>query len=103
MATVDRVDTPMMVNRVARSFSGWWGSAAEIAIAAEAPQIAVAPPDSRPNFGSKPIRLAAKIEAKMVSVTTATTSATGCQPSAGNFSQSDSKAKQRDAQSEHGP
>ncbi len=79
---VDRVDTPMMVKPVARSFSACGGSAAEIAIAAEAPQIAVAPPESRPNSGLKPIARAAQIDAKMVSVTAATTSATGCQPSA---------------------
>src|SRR4249920_2607418 len=82
MASVDRVETPMMVKLVARSFFGSAGNAAEIAAAAEAPQIAVAPPDSRPNSGLKPIALAAQIEARIVNATTAMTSTTGCQPSA---------------------
>src|SRR4029453_8794035 len=80
IATVDSVETPMMVKPVARSFLGSAGSAAEIAAAADAPQIAVAPPDSSPNSALKPIAFAAQIEARMVSVTTATTSTAGCQP-----------------------
>ncbi len=49
MTTVDRAETPTTVKSVARSLSGCGGSAAARASAAEAPQIAVAPPLSRPN------------------------------------------------------
>ena len=55
MATVDSAETPTTVKSVARSFSGCAGSAAASASAAEAPQIAVAPPLSRPNRLWKPI------------------------------------------------
>ena len=69
------------MNSVARSFSGWFGSAAASASAAEAPQIAVAPPLSRPNRLWKPISLATAIDAPIVSTTAITTMASGCQPS----------------------
>ncbi|MNI48717.1 hypothetical protein D3C81_1666800 [compost metagenome] len=49
MAIVDSAETPITVNNVARSFCGWFGSAAANANAAEAPQIAVAPPVNMPN------------------------------------------------------
>ncbi|MNF79894.1 hypothetical protein D3C84_621240 [compost metagenome] len=49
IAMVESAETPMTVNNVARSFCGWLGSAAASANAAEAPQIAVAPPVSMPN------------------------------------------------------
>ena len=44
MAKVDRAETPITVNKVAFSFWAWLGNAADNANAAEAPQIAVAPP-----------------------------------------------------------
>src|SRR4030095_6648666 len=53
IAKVESVDTPMIVNSVLRSFCGSGGRAAEIAAAADAPQIAVAPPVSRPHPASK--------------------------------------------------
>ena len=79
---VDSAEMPTTVNKVARSFSGWGGSAAASASAADAPQIAVAPPLSRPNRMLKPISRATTIDAPIVSVTDSTTSNTGCQPSA---------------------
>ena len=51
MAMVDSADTPITVNSVARSLHGCAGSAEDRASAAEAPQIAVAPPESMPNSG----------------------------------------------------
>ncbi|MDT4881218.1 hypothetical protein FQZ97_1170520 [compost metagenome] len=65
---------------MARSFCGWLGSAAASARAAEAPQIAVAPPVSMPNRRWKPRALAATTETRMVTTTRVTTSATGFQP-----------------------
>ncbi|MDF2467169.1 MAG: hypothetical protein K0Q43_5404 [Ramlibacter sp.] len=44
----------MTVKSVALSFIGWFGRAAASASAAEAPQIAVAPPVSRPNSPRNP-------------------------------------------------
>ena len=79
------------------------GSAAEIAIAADAPQIAVAPPDSRPNSGLKPIAFAAQIETRMVSVTTADDERDRLPAQRGNLPQGDAEAEQRDAKAEHGP
>ncbi|MNE37078.1 hypothetical protein D3C80_1309160 [compost metagenome] len=78
---VDSADTPITVNRVARSFCGWLGSAAASASAAEAPQMAVAPPVSMPNRRWKPSALAATTDTLMVTATRITTSATGFQPS----------------------
>lgn len=72
----------MMVKLSARSRSGCGGSAAASAIAAEAPQIAVAPPESTPKAARKPISRAAATEMRIVAATEATTPATGCQPSA---------------------
>ena len=69
------------MNSVARSFIGWFGSAAASAIAADAPQIAVAPPLSRPNKVWKPSSRAASIDTAIVSATVSTTIAIGCQPS----------------------
>src|SRR5918994_2955096 len=81
MATVERIETPTTVNRVAYSFRGWLGRAAEMAIAAEAPQIAVAPPDRTPKRGSNPIHRAASVDAPIVNATAPTTSRSGLQPS----------------------
>ena len=75
MLDVDSVDTPMMVNPVSRSLRSSGGNAADTAIAAEAPQMAVAPPVSRPNSVLKPIARATHTDTNMVRVTTATTSA----------------------------
>jgi hypothetical protein len=69
------------VKSVARSFNGWAGSAAARASAAEAPQIAVAPPLSRPNSDWKPISLASSIDTLIVRTTETTTIPTGPQPS----------------------
>ncbi|MCY1364381.1 hypothetical protein D9M69_511810 [compost metagenome] len=80
--SVDSADTPTTVNSVARSFSGCGGSAAASASAAEAPQIAVAPPLSRPNSTLKPISRATTIDTPMVSASDTATSSTGRQPSA---------------------
>ena len=82
MASVESALTPITVNSVARSFCGCAGSAAASARAAEAPQIAVAPPVSRPNKGWKPMARATIIASPMVSATDSTTSRNGCQPSA---------------------
>ena len=49
MAMVDSAETPITVNNVAFSFCGWFGKATDKASAAEAPQMAVAPPVSIPN------------------------------------------------------
>ncbi|MNF93396.1 hypothetical protein D3C84_760690 [compost metagenome] len=70
----------MTVNSVARSFFSWLGNAAARARAAEAPQMAVAPPVSRPNKVLKPMARAATMDTRMVTTTSATTMATGCQP-----------------------
>ncbi|MCY1411082.1 hypothetical protein D9M71_264640 [compost metagenome] len=70
------------MNSVAFSFCPWLGSAADSASAAEAPQIAVAPPESRPNSLLKPMARAATIDTRMVTLTSTTTIATGCQPRA---------------------
>ena len=78
MAMVDSAETPITVNNVARSLPGWAGSAAESANAAEAPQMAVAPPLSSPNSTLKPIALATAMEIRIVIATEPTTSATGC-------------------------
>ncbi|MCY1177158.1 hypothetical protein D9M73_174550 [compost metagenome] len=72
----------MTVNSVARSFFSWLGSAAARARAAEAPQIAVAPPVSRPNKVLKPIARAATMDTRIVTTTSVTTITTGCQPRA---------------------
>ncbi|MNE38589.1 hypothetical protein D3C80_1324930 [compost metagenome] len=56
------------------------GSAAARANAAEAPQMAVAPPVSMPKRRLKPKSLAARTETAMVTTTTITTKATGFQP-----------------------
>ena len=82
MASVDRADTPITVNRVARSLPGCDGRAAASAMAAEAPQIAVAPPVSSPKRVLKPMARAASIATTMVMTTEATTITTGCHPSA---------------------
>ncbi len=67
---------------VARSFSGCAGSAAARASAADAPQIAVAPPLSSPNSDWNPISRASSIETPIVSTTETMTIPTGPQPSA---------------------
>src|SRR5690606_29703935 len=82
MAMVESADTPMTVNKVAFSFCGWLGSAAESANAAEAPQIAVAPPVSMPNKRWKPISLATTTDTEMVTIIKVSTSTIGCQPNA---------------------
>ena len=82
MAMVDSAETPITVNSVALSLAGCDGSAAESASAAEAPQIAVAPPLSRPYIVLKPIIRATAIDTRMVITTEPTTSRTGCQPRA---------------------
>ncbi len=69
------------MNSVARSLPGCAGKAAASANAAEAPQMAVAPPVSRPNKGWKPSARAASIDTAIVMATETTTSATGCHPS----------------------
>jgi hypothetical protein len=82
MVTVDRHETPTIVKSVARSFKGWLGSDADSAKAAEAPQIAVAPPVNKPNLPRKPRSRAAIIATEIVRATETTTSRIGCQPSA---------------------
>ena len=82
IAIVDSALTPMIVKLSALSRCGCGGIAAASAIAAEAPQIAVAPPESTPKAVRKPISRAATIEMPIVSATEATTPSTGCQPSA---------------------
>ena len=72
----------MIVKSVACSFLSCAGKAAESASAADAPQIAVAPPERKPNRGLNPIALAITIETPIVSATITTTISTGCQPSA---------------------
>src|SRR5690349_3734182 len=81
MDTVDRTLTPITVKLVARSRFGWGGIAAASASAADAPQIAVAPPERRPNWLDRPSRRAATIDTAIVIPTEATMPATGCQPS----------------------
>src|SRR4030095_33399 len=80
MTRVDRVDTPTTVNRVADSFLGCGGRAADIAIAADAPQMAVAPPDRTPKRRLKPNKRATGTDTRIVSDTAAITSSTGPQP-----------------------
>ncbi len=82
MASVDSTLTPITVKLSAFSRWGCGGMAAASASAADAPQIAVAPPESRPKVLRKPSMRATPIEIRMVSATETTTPATGCQPSA---------------------
>ncbi|MCY1197889.1 hypothetical protein D9M72_92580 [compost metagenome] len=82
MAKVDRAETPITVNKVAFSFWAWLGNAADNANAAEAPQIAVAPPVNIPKSRLKPSTLAETIETEIVTATSVITKATGCQPKA---------------------
>ena len=49
MASVDSTVTPTTAIRVKRSFSRVCGSTEAMAIAADAPQIPTAPPDSKPS------------------------------------------------------
>ncbi|MCY1543660.1 hypothetical protein D9M68_794860 [compost metagenome] len=60
--------------------------AADRASAADAPQMATAPPVSRPKNIWKPINRASTMPTAMVSATASTTMATGCQPSASTWS-----------------
>ena len=82
MASVEKAETPITVNSVACSFFSCGGSAAESASAAEAPQIAVAPPDRNPNSGLNPMMRASRTEIRIVPAVSATTIRTGGQPSA---------------------
>ncbi len=91
---------PPRPESVARSFIGWFGSAAASAIAAEAPQIAVAPPLSRPNRVWKPISRAASIDTPIVSATVSTTIAIGCQPRSAIWPSVMRKPEQRDAEAQ---
>ena len=70
------------MNSVARSFERMRGQRRDSARAAEAPQIAVAPPVSRPNILWKPSSRAAASSTAIVRATETTTISTGCQPSA---------------------
>src|SRR4029453_16146697 len=80
MTRVDSVDTPTTVNRVADSFLGCGGRAADIAIAADAPQMAVAPPDRIPKRGSKQNQQATGRATGILSETAAITTSTAPQP-----------------------
>ena len=82
MTSVDSALTPMTVNSVARSFSGCCGRAADSASAADAPQMATAPPVSSPKKPRKPSASAAITPTPMVASTEPSTSSTGGQPSA---------------------
>ena len=81
MATVDSAETPITVNRVARSFCGWAGKVADRATR-PTPQIAVAPPVSSPNKPWKPSARAATTDSPIVRATHSSTIASGPQPSA---------------------
>ena len=69
----------MTVNVVAFSLPGCAGSAADNASAAEAPQMAVAPPVRKPNSLLKPSNRAAAVETRIVTITDATTASSGAQ------------------------
>ena len=60
MARVDRVVTPTTVSRVNFSFSLVCGSTAEMASAAEAPQMATEPPDKMPSVMGRFSHLASR-------------------------------------------
>ncbi len=72
----------MTVKSVACSFFSCAGNIAESAMAAEAPHMAVAPPDKKPNNGLNPIARARTTETPMVMATIAMTMKTGVQPNA---------------------
>jgi len=80
MASVESRETRITVKQVARSFCGWAGRAADRARAADAPQMAVAPPLRRPKRGLKPNSLASPIETAMVRTRAAAAMAIGSQP-----------------------
>ncbi len=82
MARVDSALTPMTVKSVARSFMGSAGKTVEIAMAADAPQIATEPPVSTPKEGLNPAMRANSKPTAMVAATDPTTSKTGNQPRA---------------------
>ena len=63
---VDSAETPITVNNVAFSFCGWLGNATDNAKAAEAPQMAVAPPVSIPNKRWKPMSFATTTDTEIV-------------------------------------
>ena len=89
------------MNSVARSFSGCAGSAAASASAAEAPQIAVAPPVSRPNRRWKPISRAASIDTPMVSTTDTHHQHHRLPAQRGDLADGDAQAEQGDADAQH--
>ena len=100
MATVDSVDTPMMVKPVSFPGSSGGRAAGDGHRRGRAADRGGAEPVSRPNSVLKPIARASHIEIMIVSVTTATTRATGCRSSSAI-----SRAvirKQRDAEPQHG-
>ena len=75
IASVDRLATPIAVISVLRSLSASCGRVEEIAIAAEMPQMPVAPPEISPSTGETFSRRAISTPKPMVS-TTAPTSPT---------------------------
>lgn len=80
MATVDSVVTPTTVRMVLRSLVSFFGITADSASAAEAPQIATAPPVSRPRSRCRPSARASSPPAQITSPTAASTVSTGPSP-----------------------
>ena len=77
------------------------GSAAASASAAEAPQIAVAPPLSSPNRLWKPISRASSIDTPMVSTTDTHDDHHRLPAQLGDLADRDAQAEQRDADAQH--
>ena len=72
MLMVESTVTPTTASRVKRSLSLVCGSTDEMASAAEAPQIATAPPESKPSSRGRFIHLASSRPAAIVSTTAST-------------------------------
>ncbi|MNL09277.1 hypothetical protein D3C87_1300320 [compost metagenome] len=81
MATVERPVTLTTVSKVSRSLFSCLGSTAEIARAADAPQMATAPPVNTPKSARTPNRRALSQPTTMVAVTANTAASTVSQPS----------------------
>jgi hypothetical protein len=80
MAMVDSTVTVTTVSMVSLSLSGVRGNTEAMAMAAEAPQIPTAPPDSTPKDRLSPSRWAAKAPSAMVLIIPPSTVAIGMPP-----------------------
>lgn len=100
MASVENAVTVTTTSKVNRSCSRLRGSTAEMASAADAPQMALAPPDSRPCLASSLKRRARPMPSSKVLSTQATTVNAVLQPD-GDLLQRNARAQQRHAQAQN--